>query len=327
MIRLSIASKFGARGHRPGGLVLDSGVGRAFAKPMRQKIKMDNNQHSARVSGDELTSARAELNGAGGQGHGHGRRLDAQERGARGFFWALLFSASVASVAGNVTHAVWNSSGAALVVAAVAAVVPPLSLWGACHSVGVLARVRTNSFTFWASMVIAIAVVACAFWLSFNALRSVARDLAGVDPGIAWMMPLCIDFSIAGSTLALLSLSRPSRGSVRPDASPAAATNGRRPASGPATMEAVPRSPWVAAGIRRAPNRRWWAVDRHFGLPRRSCAAASRRVHAARVAVFALGASRGPRPVAVSSRQVPERPPTDRMSLAAIPNHFVTVTK
>jgi Protein of unknown function (DUF2637) len=76
--------------------------------------------------------------------------------------------------------------------------VPPLALLGATHSVGVLARLRTNSFTFWASMVIAIAVVACASWLSFNALRSVARDLAGVDPGIAWMMPLCIDFSIAG---------------------------------------------------------------------------------------------------------------------------------
>ena len=57
-------------------------------------------------------------------------------------------------------------------------------------------------------MLITVAVLTCAFWLSFNALRSVGVDRARVDPRIASMMPVCIELSIAGSTLALLSLSR-----------------------------------------------------------------------------------------------------------------------
>src|ERR1700692_3314148 len=166
-----------------------------------------------------MTGARGEL---GTQPATSGRGAEssaAEERRAVRFFWVVLILASFASVAGNVTHAVWNASGPAMVVAALAALVGPLALCGATHSVGVLAKVRTNSFTFWASMAITIAVVACAFWLSFHALRSVAVDLARVDPGIAWMMPVCIDLSIAGSPLAVLSLSR---STATPDAAPPA---------------------------------------------------------------------------------------------------------
>jgi hypothetical protein len=57
-------------------------------------------------------------------------------------------------------------------------------------------------------MTITMMLALCAFVLSFDALRSVAVDLAGFRPDIAWLWPLCIDLSITGSTLALLSFSR-----------------------------------------------------------------------------------------------------------------------
>lgn len=216
---------------------------------------MNHNQHGAGASSNEMNGARRELASAPSPGGRGGVTSAAEERRAVRFFWVVLMLASSASVAGNVTHAVWNASGPAMVVAALAALVPPLSLLGATHSVGVLARVRTNSFTFWASMAITIAVVVCAFWLSFHALRSVAVNLAQVDPGIAWMMPVCIDLSIAGSTLALLSLSRPSaaaptasqtarapRASTNGSTSPAsAATNGRAPAATSGVQDVVTR--------------------------------------------------------------------------------------
>jgi hypothetical protein len=223
---------------------------------------MNEMQHDGRVSHVEIASTRKKFSAATSPAGGGAQSWVAEERRAVRFFWTVLMLSSSASVAGNVTHAVWNAAGPALVVAAVAALVPPLALLGATHSVGVLARVRTNSFAFWASMLIAIAVVVCAFWLSFNALRWVAVDLANVDRGIAWMMPVCIDLSIAGATLALLSLSRSTatgdavsqaarpaavsvRGSTPPqqrDRAPAAATtNGRADSSASGLREADTR--------------------------------------------------------------------------------------
>jgi hypothetical protein len=79
------------------------------------------------------------------------------------FFWIVLMLSSSASVAGNVTHAVWNTAGSAVIVAAVAALVPPLAYLAPRIRSGALARLRTNSFTFWASMLVAVAVVVYAF--------------------------------------------------------------------------------------------------------------------------------------------------------------------
>jgi hypothetical protein len=146
---------------------------------------MSQTQQYVRLSPDEIAAARREFSALPPQRPGAAQSSAAEERRAVRFFWTVLMLSSSASVAGNVTHAVWNTAGPAVIVAAVAALVPPLALLGATHSVAVLARVRTNSFTFWASMLIAVAVVVCAFWLSFNALRWVAIDLTNVDSGIA----------------------------------------------------------------------------------------------------------------------------------------------
>jgi hypothetical protein len=122
------------------------------------------------------------------------------ERRAMRFFRTVLILATCASVAGNVTpcgverfarrgdRGRFGSAGAATV------------LLGATHSVAV-ARVRTSAgFTYWATMTITMTLALCAFVLSFDALRSLAVDLAGFTPDIAWLWPLCIDLSITAST-------------------------------------------------------------------------------------------------------------------------------
>ncbi len=52
-----------------------------------------------------------------------------------------------------------------------------------------------------------LALAACAFVLSFDALRSLAVTL-GLPVSIAWLWPCAIDVAIAQATLCLLSLSR-----------------------------------------------------------------------------------------------------------------------
>jgi hypothetical protein len=52
-----------------------------------------------------------------------------------------------------------------------------------------------------------LALAACAFVLSFDALRSLAVTL-GLPDSIAWLWPCAIDVAIAQATLCLLSLSR-----------------------------------------------------------------------------------------------------------------------
>lgn len=128
------------------------------------------------------------------------------DRGAVRFFWAWLFVAAAMSVAGNVTHAVLNTSGETVeLAAAAAAVVPPAVLLGSTHSVAVLVRARRVGVTYWCALTMTIALAGCAFVLSFDALRDLAVGL-GFRPGRAWLWPVAIDVSIAQSTLALLTL-------------------------------------------------------------------------------------------------------------------------
>jgi Protein of unknown function (DUF2637) len=122
-------------------------------------------------------------------------------------------------------------------------------------------------------MLIAIAVVVCAFWLSFNALRWVAVDLANVDPGIAWMMPVCIDLSIAGATLALLSLSRSTAAvdAVSPAARPSAACGLTQPQPrdrAPAAATTNGRADASPSGLREADGRRKAVPGSNNGHPR-----------------------------------------------------------
>jgi uncharacterized protein DUF2637 len=70
-----------------------------------------------------------------------------------------------------------------------------------------LVRTRAGGLTYWCALVMTFALAACAFVLSFDALRSLAVTL-GLHESIAWLWPCAIDVAIAQATVCLLSLSR-----------------------------------------------------------------------------------------------------------------------
>lgn len=131
-----------------------------------------------------------------------------ETRGAVRFFWTWLFLATTVSVAGNVAHAVLTAPPGIVRLAAAAAVVPPAVLLGATHSVALLVKTRRVGVIYWCALAMTFALAACAFILSFDALRGLAVAL-GMAPSRAWLWPVAIDVSIANSTLSLLSLSPP----------------------------------------------------------------------------------------------------------------------
>jgi len=130
-----------------------------------------------------------------------------QRLGAARFFWMWLIVATAMSVTGNVAHAVLHAESGTVALSAGAALVPPLVLLAATHSVAVLVRTRAGGVTYWCALMMTLALASCAFVLSFDALRSLAVTL-GLPEAIAWLWPCAIDVAIAQATLCLLSLSR-----------------------------------------------------------------------------------------------------------------------
>lgn len=178
----------------------------------------------------------------------HRSRSDEETVAAR-FFWTVLVLATAASIGGNVTHAVLKaSSGPLVAVAAAVAVVPPIVLLAATHSVGLLVRTRSSGLIYWAALAMTVGLAGCAFALSFDSLWELAVN-AGVRREIAWLWPLSIDVSIAQATLALLSLTRRRVGQAAsaedttPSATAAAACEGDAqpaPINGPRRHAAAP---------------------------------------------------------------------------------------
>ena len=104
-----------------------------------------------------------------------------ERRSAARFFWMWLVIATAMSVTGNVAHA---------------ALVPPLVLLAATHSVAVLMRTQAGGAIYWCALLMTLALASCAVVLSFDALRSLAVTL-GLPAGIAWLWPCAIDVAIA----------------------------------------------------------------------------------------------------------------------------------
>jgi hypothetical protein len=174
-----------------------------------------------------------------------------EHRGAARFFWAVLILATTASIAGNITHAILKTGGGPLVwVAAAVAMVPPIVLLAATHSVGLLVRTRSTGPIYAAAVVVTVGLSGCAFALSFDALWELAIR-AGVRRGIAWLWPLSVDMSIAQATIALLSLNR--RRTTHPAAAAPGTTENRT--TEPRTTEnnaAAPAPAAAAAAVSRA---------------------------------------------------------------------------
>ncbi len=137
-------------------------------------------------------------------------KAGADTRAAVRFFWVWLCAATAMSVGGNVTHAIIDAPGRTVALAAAAAVVPPAVLLGSTHSVALLIKTRRLGPSYWCALTMTVALAGCAFVLSFDALRDLAVTLV-FRPDRAWLWPVAIDVSIAQSTLALLSLTPPTR--------------------------------------------------------------------------------------------------------------------
>ncbi|WNM67563.1 membrane protein [Mycobacterium phage Shadow1] len=137
------------------------------------------------------------------------------------FFRAWLAAGTAASILGNVVHALLDDGAGSPVVAAALAAVAPLALLGATHGVHKLVQSRIVGGAYVASLWITVAVASSAFALSFAALRELAIVWGGVAPAIAFLVPLVIDLSITGSTIALLALSGAERAEVQPVHTPA----------------------------------------------------------------------------------------------------------
>src|SRR5258705_13674354 len=67
------------------------------------------------------------------------------------FFWCTLVSATGASAAGNIAHAMLAEPHHA-VIAAAAAVVPPAVLLGATHGIALLVRAPTAGWADWGAL-------------------------------------------------------------------------------------------------------------------------------------------------------------------------------
>jgi len=169
------------------------------------------------------------------------------------FFWCWLVVATSMSLCGNVAHALLIAPADTRWMAAVAALVPPVVLLAAMHSMGLLARTRTGGGVYWVALAATVLLALGAFVLSFDALRSLAVTV-GIRPAISWIWPAVIDVAIAQATLCLLSLGR------RPRAAPTATAAPPRPGSGQAEQLASARSRGSAepvTGVR--------GPDRHAG--------------------------------------------------------------
>lgn len=128
-----------------------------------------------------------------------------RHRRAVRFFWAWLVCATVASLAGNITHAWLTAPPSARWLAAAVAAIPPAVLLAAVHGVAVLVGAGASGTTYRAAVAATAALAAGAFLLSFVALRDLAV-MAGVAPGLAVVVPLVIDVAVGVATVALVAV-------------------------------------------------------------------------------------------------------------------------
>jgi hypothetical protein len=163
-----------------------------------------------------------------------------ENAGATRFFWLWLIAATAMSVTGNVTHAVLTAVPDRVALASGAALVPPLVLLAATHSIAVLVRTRAGGLTYWCALVMTCGLASCAFVLSFDALRSLAI-LLGLPLSIAWLWPCAIDVAIAQATLCLLSLNR--RSAMSATGTPAAHACSAPEATGASGSSDLPDAP------------------------------------------------------------------------------------
>lgn len=167
------------------------------------------------------------------------------------FFWFLLGGATLASLVGNIAHAVLPYLPV-LVVQIGAAAVPPIVLLAAVHGVALAVQAGASGAVYrWS--VAAVALIGLgAFALSFIALQGLMLAI-GYSPVTAWIFPAIIDAAVAVATLMLVALGdkparRPRTASRR---AVAHATDTAGKASAPARSRTADASPTSSAPAAR----------------------------------------------------------------------------
>ena len=127
-------------------------------------------------------------------------------RHAAQFYWAWLVLATAVSTLGNIAHAILVAPDDLKFLAALALVVPPTFVLGSTHSVAVGLTLRRLTLAHTLGLIMTIAVAACAFLLSFDALGSLAVML-----GCQHASPGCFrvpsTYQLHRATFGLLSMS------------------------------------------------------------------------------------------------------------------------
>ncbi|WNO27466.1 helix-turn-helix DNA binding domain protein [Mycobacterium phage CheetoDust] len=133
---------------------------------------------------------------------------------AQRYFRGWLAAGVVTSILGNAAHAVLDPDAGSVVIAVAVAVLLPLGILGSTHGVHKLVAAGIVGRAYTAALCISVTVVAAAFLLSFFALAELAVDWAGISVWLCWLVPVFIDLSIAGCTVALFALSGAERDEV-----------------------------------------------------------------------------------------------------------------
>ncbi|ASR87253.1 hypothetical protein SEA_LASTHOPE_86 [Mycobacterium phage LastHope] len=139
--------------------------------------------------------------------------LTARESAQR-YFRGWLAAGVVTSILGNAAHAMLDPDAGSTAIAVAVAVLLPLGILGSTHGVQKLVAAGIVGRAYTAALSISVTVVAAAFLLSFAALAELAVDWAGISVWLCWLVPVFIDLSIAGCTVALFALSGAQRGEV-----------------------------------------------------------------------------------------------------------------
>ncbi|WEW73727.1 membrane protein [Mycobacterium phage Nanz197] len=133
---------------------------------------------------------------------------------AQRYFRGWLAAGVVTSILGNAAHAVLDPDAGSTAIAVAVAVLLPLGILGSTHGVHKLVAAGIVGRAYTAALCISVTVVAAAFLLSFFSLAELAVDWAGISVWLCWLVPVFIDLSIAGCTVALFALSGAERSEV-----------------------------------------------------------------------------------------------------------------
>lgn len=133
---------------------------------------------------------------------------------AQTYFRGWLAAGVVTSILGNAAHAVLDPDAGSTAIAVAVAVLLPLGILGSTHGVHKLVAAGIVGRAYTAALCISVTVVAAAFLLSFFSLAELAVDWAGISVWLCWLVPVFIDLSIAGCTVALFALSGAERSEV-----------------------------------------------------------------------------------------------------------------